>query len=203
MESSLCELLPGSIRSTSWYDWAAIRLTSLQHSLSVSERPDTPPKLDRASLTLLTHTFSFMHALVQVVPHLDSSLLNLEHKTGQTGRLMQRYRLCFARGRYCNWSAFQSLSFSRRNAIKADSICWISSLPSSWADAPLSAMQLPTLDSESTTEHCNRFLLYIQRLFKLVRALKEIDTFKLNSSYILVEQVDVFDIHTTVSGKWA
>ncbi len=100
----------------------------LQYCLSVSEHSDTPPKLDWASFTLLTHTFSFMHALT----HAGRTMLRqlpwtyTESETWQTGRLTRWYRLCFSRQSYCNWSAFQSLSFSRKNAIKADSICWIS-----------------------------------------------------------------------------
>lgn len=44
-----------------------------QPSVSVSKRSDMQLKFERASLALLTHTFSFMHALTQVAPCSDSS----------------------------------------------------------------------------------------------------------------------------------
>lgn len=82
----------------------------------------------RAGLTCTLDTHIFIHACT----HTGSAMLRqlastyMEYKTGQAGRLTLWYKLCFARRSHCNWSAFQSLSFSGKNAIKADSICWIS-----------------------------------------------------------------------------
>lgn len=97
-----------------------------QPSVSVSKRSDMQLKFERASLALLTHTFSFMHALTGSAMLRQLASTYMEYKTGQAGRLTLWYKLCFARRSHCNWSAFQSLSFSGKNAIKADSICWIS-----------------------------------------------------------------------------
>lgn len=95
-----------------------------QPSVSVSKRSDMQLKFERASLALLTHTFSFMHALTQVAPCSDSSpQLIWSIKQGRLAGL--HCDTSFAL-RGCNWSAFQRLSFSGKNAIKADSICWIS-----------------------------------------------------------------------------
>lgn len=70
-----CHLPPLSspILSACRYKRAAVRLTPPQPSVSVSKRSDMQLKFERASLALLTHTFSFMHALTQVAPCSDSS----------------------------------------------------------------------------------------------------------------------------------
>lgn len=122
-----CHLPPLSpILSVHRYERAVIRLTDHQPFMSVGKHSDTPLKLAGLTCTLDTHIF--IHACT----HTGSAMLRqlastyMEYKTGQAGRLTLWYRLCFARRSHCNWSAFQSPSLSGKNAIKADSICWIS-----------------------------------------------------------------------------
>lgn len=120
------------------------------------------------TLPLCQHSLWHTSVFTDACTHAGSNSAQLrwtytEYKTWQAGRLTQWYRLCFARWSYCNWSAFQSLRFSKKNVMKADSICWISLC--SRANASLSATQLQTLPSKLHWT-LKLFFLYLQHDLK-------------------------------------
>ncbi len=138
--------------------WASITFTAATPSPSTPSLP--------LCQWILWHTRTFdTHAFIHACTHAGRTVLRqlswtcMVQKTGQAGRLMQWYGLFVARRSYCNWSAFQSLSFSKKDGIKADSICWI---PLCRAHRPMLRFQLCNykLWLQSCIEHCKHFFFF-------------------------------------------